>query len=236
MRRVVEFDIREIMPEREAVLRFQGIGETAEVPQKIQDLLTEAFENFLSTCEPSGVVADISLEKFSGIFPGEGLNAPDAPLARIYPQADRLALFALTMGRALGERIHDLFGAKDYALGSLLDAVASMAAGGSGEIFERYFEAQRTPLSGAREYCVMSYSPGYCGWHISGQKKLFRYLGPEEIGISLNPSYLMMPLKSVTGLLLDGEREMQQFEPTFSFCTDCKTYACRRRMQKLSSL
>jgi hypothetical protein len=80
---------------------------------------------------------------------------------------------------------------------------------------------------------VLGYSPGYCGWHISGQKKLFAYLHPERIGITLNNSYLMTPLKSVTGVLVAGPPEIHRFKPDFPFCRHCRTYSCLERFKHL---
>jgi hypothetical protein len=80
---------------------------------------------------------------------------------------------------------------------------------------------------------ALRYSPGYCGWHISGQKKLFEYLKPQQIGLMLRPSYLMEPLKSVSGVVLAGPREMHEFDPSFPSCSTCKTYSCRDRIRDL---
>ncbi|MHC4266624.1 MAG: vitamin B12 dependent-methionine synthase activation domain-containing protein, partial [Planctomycetota bacterium] len=82
---------------------------------------------------------------------------------------------------------------------------------------------------------ILSYSPGYCGWDISGQKKLFEYLHPGKIGISLNNTYLMTPLKSVSGVLVAGKNEIHQFRPNYPFCKSCKTHSCLLRMKALGS-
>ncbi|MCP4146820.1 MAG: hypothetical protein GY757_03625, partial [bacterium] len=78
---------------------------------------------------------------------------------------------------------------------------------------------------------VLNYSPGYCGWHISGQRKLFDWLNPEAIGIRLNESYLMSPLKSISGVLTAGEASIHRFDNTFPFCAQCRTFSCRERMK-----
>ncbi len=80
---------------------------------------------------------------------------------------------------------------------------------------------------------LLRYSPGYCGWHITGQKKLFEELKPESIGITLNSSYLMQPIKSISGVMISGDKNIHFFENNFSFCADCKTISCKERMKKL---
>jgi hypothetical protein len=79
----------------------------------------------------------------------------------------------------------------------------------------------------------MRFSPGYCGWHVSGQKKLFAALEPEEIGITLTPSCLMKPLKSISGVIIAGDVDIFQFEDAFAFCGECSTHVCRERLAAL---
>ena len=83
------------------------------------------------------------------------------------------------------------------------------------------------------DHTVLGYSPGYCGWHISGQRKLFDYLRPDAIGISLNTSCMMNPLKSVSGVLVTAEPDAHRFKPRFSYCPECKDRSCVERMQQL---
>lgn len=61
------------------------------------------------------------------------------------------------------------------------------------------------------------------------------YLQPEKIGISLNDNFLMSPIKSVTGVLVDGKKEIHIFETNFLFCSSCKHHSCSERMKKLLS-
>ena len=62
------------------------------------------------------------------------------------------------------------------------------------------------------------------------EKKLFARLDPEQIGVTLNDSCLMTPIKSVSGVLVCGPGEIHRFRPDFDFCEDCKTQACGARM------
>jgi len=193
------------------------------------------MELFSTNTQPAGMMSEVSKGEFELIFRGEGRNEEENPLAQIFPQADHLALFALTMGGPVSMKIEQLFKDNNFALGSILDAVASLAADKAVEVYEAGYRAaisNRSPA--APESYVLSYSPGYCGWHISGQKKLFQRLRPEAIGISLNPSFLMSPLKSVTGVLVGGRREIHIFKSDYPFCKICKTYSCRERMKSLS--
>ena len=52
--------------------------------------------------------------------------------------------------------------------------------------------------------------------------------------MSLRESFLMEPLKSVSGVLIAGPREINQFSPTYYVCEQCTTQECHERMRKLS--
>ena len=45
------------------------------------------------------------------------------------------------------------------------------------------------------------FSPGYCGWDVADQHKLFSFFKDNFCGITLTESALMNPIKSVSGLI-----------------------------------
>lgn len=51
-----------------------------------------------------------------------------------------------------------------------------------------------------------SYSPGYCNWHVSQQQILFSMLDGSPSGVTLSPSSLMHPIKSVSSMIVAGDR------------------------------
>ncbi len=235
MPKFIDLELGAIQPTDSAVLQEQGVNDKHEVSAKIRDLLTQAMNRFNASAAPVALFADISVNDFADLFTGEGRNDPDALLADIFPAADRLALFALTQGQAISEEIENLLAGNDIALGYTLDTVASLAADNAVGLLEKmYADEMLANSSDGKEIWALGYSPGYCGWHISGQKKLFQYLQPELIGISLNDSFLMIPLKSVTGVFIAGDREIHYFKPNFTFCRTCRTKSCHARLRALN--
>jgi hypothetical protein len=81
---------------------------------------------------------------------------------------------------------------------------------------------------------ILRYSPGYCGWNLTGQRALFAALGPEEIGIHLTDSCLMEPVKSISGVMVMGPADIHRFTDDYSFCLTCPTHDCRRRIKGLA--
>lgn len=228
----ISLNTGDILPSKDDVLLSQGVPEGRGISSRISEILEEAMSILSDTAKPVSIVSEVSSEEFEPIFHGEGQNAEDVLLADIYPHADRLALFALTIGEEVSSRIEDLFIDNNFALGSMLDSAASNAADIAVKQLEELFRKEIAGDSGENIY-VLSYSPGYCGWHITAQQKLFSYLDPGKIDISLNSSSLMTPIKSVSGLLAAGKREIHQFETRFSYCRFCRDKNCLERMKNL---
>jgi len=218
-------------PDREAFLASQGMLRGRPVPARVLELLDRAFGLYVDLANPRGLWDEVARDEFEDLYRGDGLNEPRTPLEQIVPRAERLALFAVTLGQALSTRIDRLFAANEPALGYLLDAVASERADRAAALLAaRYGDEPDGAGSVSPASRVLPYSPGYCGWHITGQRRLFERLRPESIGITLGESCLMQPLKSVSGVLVAGPKEVHAFDDDFEFCEGCATHACRARI------
>ncbi|MCD4847490.1 MAG: hypothetical protein K8R76_04795 [Candidatus Aegiribacteria sp.] len=234
MRSIISFAREDIKLPRKEILRSQGIPDESELSENFERVYTEAIEYFQELAEPKGIMNEITTSVFEGVFRGEGLNENENPVEDIYRKSSYLVLFAVTVGHILSEKVTELFNTGYYADGYMLDSVSSYAAD---QLVELAAQNMQLELAGrepaAASLRVLGYSPGYCGWHISGQKKLFEVLHPEEIGITLNESCLMSPIKSVSGVLIGGPAEIHEFVNSYPFCHACRTKSCLKRMRSL---
>jgi hypothetical protein len=234
VREIIKIEKHDVIPDGQAVLALQGIPSMSKVSSSIRMLFDQAIDIFAELAQPVGIIADVDKNNFGIIYAGEGRNESDTPVAGIYQKADNLAFFATTVGQGLHDSINKLFVSKDFALGSMLDSVASAGVEKSADVMEAYFLKKTKIGKEMREnIAVMRYSPGYCGWHVSGQRKLFEYLKPEEIGITLRSSHLMEPLKSASGVFIAGTPEIHLFSDNYAFCGQCDTHECRKRMSSI---
>jgi len=234
MRRIITFEPEEIEPDKEAILKAVGIPDGAEISEKTDRLADEAINIFNDLSQPAGVIADLSVAHFEDVYGGEGLNADPSALTKIYPYADHLALFAISIGDRVCTEIKRLFDSDNFPLGTMLDIAASEATERAGIRAERnYLNMLINNQKTSPDHIALRYSPGYCGWHISGQKKLFDYLYPNEIGIYLNNSFLMQPIKSISGVILVGPTEIHEIEASYGFCEECRDKGCRERYRAI---
>jgi hypothetical protein len=236
MRKVFHFVPGDVAPSPIQVLESQGMAGRPNLPEKIRSLLDSALALFHELAEPRGVFEEWPVAGFQEIYDGQGLNTPGGPVEKIVPRADGLALFAATLGNPLIVKNVDLFKQGNAALGFMLDAVNGCGAEKLGALMARRFmELLPEELRRSKNLKAQYYSPGHCGWHISGQAKLFEALGPQEIGVSLNARYVMQPIKSISGFLVVGDMEIHRFRPNFPFCKECKEHKCVQRLTVLEN-
>jgi cobalamin-dependent methionine synthase I len=74
------------------------------------------------------------------------------------------------------------------------------------------------------------FSPGYCGWHVSQQQLLFPLFEGHTCGVSLTDSSLMLPIKSVSGIIGVGEK-VRKLDYTCGLCNFDKCY--KRKLKKV---
>ena len=237
MRRIIELSVEDVIPSPGEVLENQGMAGRQNIPARITALLDSALALFKQLAEPRGLMEDWPVSNFRAIYDGNELNAPECPVPPIVERADGLAIFAATMGPALANKSSELFAKEGPALGFMLDAVNSTGAERLGRLMcRRFLDLLPKELRRAKQIKVQYYSPGHCGWHLSGQSKLFEALHPEEIGMTLKPtSWAMYPVKSISGVLVAGEIEIHRFRSGFPFCRDCRERKCVPRLKLLES-
>jgi hypothetical protein len=231
MRTLVRFQVAELEPPVAEVLLAQGLpGEDVLAP-RLGGLVADAFASYAELAEPCAVYEETTPSAFTALL--APLAASDElVIGRVAPRARALALYVATLGPALPDRIQQLFAQNALAEGYMLDAVASAGADLLSERLAAHFAQARPSRGGASDERTLAYSPGYCGWPTSGQRALFAALVPDEVGVTLNDSCLMTPLKSVSGVLVSAPAEAHRFCPDFPFCSACRSRECGRRMAR----
>jgi len=139
----------------------------------------------------------------------------------LYP-CKQAVIFVATIGQSLEGRVAQLMEEGQILKPTILDAIGSEAAEKTAcHLQERVREF--AALSGAE--ITLRYSPGYCDWDIAQQSILFEAMDSAPNGVSLSEECLMVPLKSVSGIigLGWGEKRRLRLSPCW-FCTkqDCK--------------
>ncbi len=150
-------------------------------------------------------------------------------VTRMLKGSREYALFAATIGPGPEELCRSLMQKGDLLEGYLVDLIGSALV----ESATNLVHNQIREMAEKDGYRVTNrYSPGYCGWEVSEQQKLFKLLPGRICGITLSGSSLMNPMKSVSGLIGIG--------PSVTFrdytCELCSMTHCAFRSVRPSSL
>lgn len=129
-------------------------------------------------------------------------------------KADSAALFICTAGEKLGLSSRRAMKEGDLLEGYIYDVIGSEAVEAATDLMQADMEA---------EFRITNrFSPGYCGWNVVEQHKLFSLLPDNYCSIRLTDSALMDPVKSVSGIIGIGDK-VKRLPYTCSFCNmkDC---------------
>lgn len=130
--------------------------------------------------------------------------------------------YAMTLGPAVDRLIEDARARRETA-GYVCDQAASRLAEYAAEQVSTLVRRELPTPLGASE----RYSPGYCDWHLSEQRKLFALLPPHPLGIHVSRSGLMNPRKSISGVMGVGPAFVTQIYG--NACLDCLHSTCQHR-------
>ncbi|KAA3618678.1 MAG: hypothetical protein DWQ05_06870 [Calditrichaeota bacterium] len=128
---------------------------------------------------------------------------------------DAAAIFTTSVGHEFDTWSRRFFEDGDPVSGYMVDLIGSEYAEAAADWIElRIIEkAKQHTLN-----CSNRYSPGYCGWSVAEQHKLFGFLPENFCGISLTETALMLPIKSVSGIIGIGP-EMIKKDYQCKICT-----------------
>lgn len=106
----------------------------------------------------------------------------------------------------------------------IADALGSVVAERCADQMEQHLQQSIGKL---RWHHTNRFSPGYCGWHVSQQQLLFPLFQGHTCGVSLTDSSLMLPIKSVSGIIGVGP-DVRHLDYTCGLCNFEKCYKRKR--------
>ena len=207
------------------VLGYKGGGTPELIDALIDQILPEVPARVAIQCGfrilPTGslIVSDDSFSCAGTRFSSGSI------IAKQLRKSATLALFLATIGPRLEEWSKELMAEGDMLRAYIVDAIASETV----EQVAGWLENEIAKHAQERAWKITNrYSPGYCGWPVDEQHKLFSLLPEGFCGISLTPSALMIPIKSVSGVVglgPDVKRGAYQ-------CSICDLKDCFRRVDE----
>ena len=134
--------------------------------------------------------------------------------------AEGYALFIATCGEAFERFQQQLKAEGDMVRVFIADAMGSVIAEKCADEMEKNLQLSIDKLGWKH---TNRFSPGYCGWHVSQQQLLFPLFNGQTCGVTLTDSSLMLPIKSVSGIIGVGEK-VRRLDYTCGLCNFEKCY------------
>ena len=191
---------------------------------KIEDeddiaMIRGLFETAKEIVRPKVLYREAYVEEVSGKSVRiDDLSFESEVLAANLKNVHRVFAYVSTCGTEVDDWSH---GEKDYVVSLWLDMIKELFLYEANTFFREYIKkayeiktlSAINPGSGEKD-----------NWHISQQTRLFALVGSvkEEIGVTLTDSFLMVPIKSTSGLLYPSETE-------FVNCSLCGRKNCQGR-------
>ncbi|MGD1044577.1 MAG: vitamin B12 dependent-methionine synthase activation domain-containing protein [Bacteroidota bacterium] len=133
--------------------------------------------------------------------------------------ADQIVFFLCSIGSGMEQWSKQCAREGDQTMSYFVDTVASFAVETAVDVLHdhltQYLKTQGLNVTNR-------YSPGYCDWSVEEQHKLFSFFPKGFCGVSLTDSALMIPIKSISGIIGVGKNA----EYTPYFCDACGRKDC----------
>ena len=134
--------------------------------------------------------------------------------------SEAYALFVCTAGLSFEQFQQQLKSEDDMVHVFIADALGSVIAEKCADRMEELLQENIDKLGW---HHTNRFSPGYCGWHVSQQQLLFPLFEGNTCGVRLTDSSLMLPIKSVSGIIGLGPN-VRHMDYSCGLCTFTQCY------------
>jgi hypothetical protein len=212
--------------EIEDVARFMAGSEQGKLSKVVRNKVIAYRDELISSLNPQLTYNTYKIFSHQGsvVRLDNGLVFTSPKLARTLRPCRELVCFLATAGAELDREISRLTGLGRISNAYVLDSMGSMLAE---SVVEDFQEKIRRELSAQAKGVTLRFSPGYCDWPIEQQRLLFGLVDAPALGVSLSPSCLMTPRKSIAGVF--GIHLLEEVPVPYIPCRDCGREDCESR-------
>ncbi len=166
------------------------------------EYLQEAMSLGATLVDPKGIyelfpVAQIEKDR---LILENGETFRSEHLCKLLDGAEKIIVMCCTIGPALEKKVKELNEEGNYGEAYFLDVYGATAVGTA---MSNLYKELLEELKGYGTTVYMS--PGQLDWNIRDQKVVFKLISPEAIGVTLNESNMMNPVKSTTAVFGIGD-------------------------------
>jgi hypothetical protein len=208
------------------VLRFLG-AKNGSAPSRTVNKIKTLIKEIHDDLEPKVLVSDKDIlacgEGRLVLDPGVELRSKK--LCKTFKSCDTAKVFVATVGDKVEKKIKTAIENNRSDDASIMDAIASVAVEDTIETFHTKMDQN---LKSRSQCATLRFSPGYCDWDIKEQKKIFKIVEGDKVGVKISDSSLMSPRKSISGVIGVGACS-EITERISNPCLICSNKKCNTR-------
>ena len=210
--------------EESKLAKLLGGKKNRELPKSIRSRLPVLEEKFNSLITPDIHYKMVDFRvKDEGVIHIEGtIEFESKNLSEVMKSAEKLVCFIGTLGPGVKEEVDALIQNNDLSEAYILDAMGSVAVE---DLVDKFQQTIKSECERVGKTVTLRFSPGYCDWPLTEQKKLFSLFEPGDIPVQLLDSCLMQPVKSISGVFGIVPQGSALYNP----CHYCDDRACKAR-------
>ncbi len=219
---IITPDYESVRPTPEEVAIIMGYSpgtEPSYVPEMLSVLLNEAMDNVTAAGCYSMFETEMVKVPQGLILHSSGNLRCGSRIARQLLGSDSFALFITTVGNNFDAWIKSKASGGDILAEYLCSSIGSVIADKVADLVQ---DAIKSYALERGKGITNRYSPGYCSWNVREQRGIFDLLPADKIGVTLTPSFLMKPIKSISGIIGIGTGK----EPGPYMCDLCDMKNC----------
>ncbi len=220
-------NISDLKIKRTAIYRALGYGQT-DPPDYIVDLVETMLRQITDVIEIKGgyrIVDDCKLIDKQKMLFGNLEFSTERIITNQLKKSEGIIIFVCTLGSRFDSWCKQFMKEDEMLKVFMADVLGS-------EIVEAAVDWLESKINKIDELGQVGYSnrysPGYCDWNVIEQHKLFSLLPEKFCEISLTDSALMLPIKSVSGIIGYG-KGVKRGEYT---CKICNMENCYMRIRE----
>lgn len=214
-----------VQPDRDAIIRLVQLRPECDSHQRWIETLDRLLATLPRLLRPRAVYR---VDRVARLDPQRIVLASGptyvGAVGAYLEHSEYVASFIVTIGSATERLSRGWLRAGRVVAGTIADAIASEAAEAT---VQRLRDEVRSWAQARGMDVTPAYSPGYCGLDLRQQEVLFAALPARAINVRLTPSCLMLPLKSVSGLI--GIGPPGRIRPDRYACSGCDHPNCPQR-------
>ena len=157
---------------------------------------------------------------------GGGLSLRSRELSKSMENCEAIVCFIATVGNKVESQIKRLMEENRLSEAYILDAMGSVAVE---NMVEKFHRRMMTKYEIEGKGVTLRFSPGYCDWPLSDQKKLFSLFDLFHLKVKLTDSCLMLPRKSISGVFGVIPSHVSLPVRSYNPCSECEQRDCIAR-------